>query len=199
MANSKIKNNSNIENIGLISNLNTLSYRDIYTNYVGYVSTSTQNRPDNSGGGLVLLSSTNSVKFGSLLYITDRSLYRRVLSNGVWGSWVDIQKATSIQTATPTTNTSVIPQENNFLKLVKFGNIVQLSGYFAAPNDIPTYEQLFDVPNGFKPYKSLSLTPLNSTTITWLFLTERGDCATQNKALPSGNHYLSCVWITSQD
>lgn len=91
MANSKIKNNSNIENIGLISDLNTLTYPNTFSNYVGYVGASTQNKPDSAGGGLVLLSNTNSTLYGSLLYITDQSLYRRTLTGGVWGNWIDIQ------------------------------------------------------------------------------------------------------------
>lgn len=153
---------NNIVNIGLISDLNMVAYPSTLTNYIGYTNSSTTNKPDTAGSGMVILSATNNVNWGSMLYMTDVSLFKRTLSSGTWGAWIDIQN-TTVATATPTVNTGYITNANNHLVLNKIGKVVQLTGYINVSYEVPTYTRVFTIPDGYKPKHSASIIPLNIT------------------------------------
>lgn len=99
----------------------------------------------------------------------------------------------TVQTATPTVLISNV--NSSTLELVKSGKTVMLRGILNLSSDTLGYQKIFNVPEGYRPYGPISITPYNGTEITWLFGDYAGDFSTQAKVLSAGLHYFTSTWL----
>lgn len=100
----------------------------------------------------------------------------------------------------PVVDTNWTLTENNNLGMRKWGNIVELYGWIVNTVAVPTYSNVFNIPQGFRPSDGISLranTVDNSTT--WIFIdTNTGNASTQAESLKVGTHYFTALWFTNE-